>query len=372
MLVRAARSRQRGSWIRVTAIAAITIAAVHPQSLIGQEPTSALPKTHTVKRGDTLWDIAKLYLGDAFLWPEIYRLNTDMIEDPHWIYPSEVLKLPGAQAKVVAVTPPPAPAAAAPKPAASMPAAVPARDTAVQPLLAPAPSAVRLGEYSAAPWVDQRKGPSGSGYIIHAADIPGIASVDQSRLNLYDKVLIAPPSGPKTAGRQLYLAYRLGPLIEDLGQIIIPTGLIELAKAAPEGEASVGRVVKMYGAMLEGQRLIPYDTTGVLVAGRPAPVTNGTAGKVRWIFNEPVLPSMQDYVVLDISKRDGVNIGDQIELYQPRKRPIEPGELTLPEVSIARAQVLRVTQFGATAIITGQEQPKIQEGTSARVAAKMP
>jgi hypothetical protein len=34
--------------------------------------------------------------------------------------------------------------------------------------------------------------------------------------------------------------------------------------------------------------------------------------------------------------------------------------------------VLRVTPFGATAIVTGQEQPKIQEGTSARVAAKMP
>ena len=53
------------------------------------------PRTYTVKRGDTLWDIAKQYLGDAYLWPEIYRLNTATIEDPHWIYPSEVLILPG-------------------------------------------------------------------------------------------------------------------------------------------------------------------------------------------------------------------------------------------------------------------------------------
>jgi hypothetical protein len=41
-------------------------------------------------------------------------------------------------------------------------------------------------------------------------------------------------------------------------------------------------------------------------------------------------------------------------------------------VWIARAQVLRVTPFGATAIIIQQEQPKIEEGTAARVAAKMP
>ena len=105
--------------------------------------------------------------------------------------------------------------------------------------------------------------------------------------------------------------------------------------------------------------------------GRAAPVTNGRAGKVRWIFNEPVLPSLQDYVVIDISKRDGVNAAIRSSCIRPRQRR-EVAISALPEVSIARAQVLRVTPYGATAIITAQEQPKIEEGTSARVAAKMP
>jgi hypothetical protein len=123
--------------------------------------------------------------------------------------------------------------------------------------------------------------------------------------------------------------------------------------------------------VLQNQRLIAYDSSTAMVRGGPLPVSNGVAGRIRWIKEEPVLPSLQSYVVIDIAKRDGIATGDQIELYKPRQPAREAG-LAIPELYIGRAQVLRVTPYGATAIITGHEQPRIEDGTAVRVAAKMP
>jgi len=50
------------------------------------------PDQYVVKRGDTLWDISKIFLRDPWYWPEIWYLNPQ-VHNPHLIYPGDVLKL---------------------------------------------------------------------------------------------------------------------------------------------------------------------------------------------------------------------------------------------------------------------------------------
>lgn len=51
-----------------------------------------VPLEYTVKKGDTLWDIAEYFLRDPWLWPELWNANPQ-VANPHLIFPGEVLYL---------------------------------------------------------------------------------------------------------------------------------------------------------------------------------------------------------------------------------------------------------------------------------------
>jgi LysM repeat protein len=59
------------------------------------EAAAKEPVFHTVKKGDTLWAIAKAELGDGNRYPEIFEANKPMLSHPDKIYPGQVLRIPG-------------------------------------------------------------------------------------------------------------------------------------------------------------------------------------------------------------------------------------------------------------------------------------
>ena len=51
------------------------------------------PDSHTVRPGDTLWDLSAMFLKSPWRWPELWGMNLEQIRNPHLIYPGQLLVL---------------------------------------------------------------------------------------------------------------------------------------------------------------------------------------------------------------------------------------------------------------------------------------
>jgi len=52
---------------------------------------------HTIRRGDTLWAIAKRYLGSGLRYTSIFQSNREVNNDPDLILPQQQVKVPPVQ-----------------------------------------------------------------------------------------------------------------------------------------------------------------------------------------------------------------------------------------------------------------------------------
>jgi hypothetical protein len=55
-------------------------------------PAGTVPAVHTVRSGDTLWDLCFSYFNNPWEWPRVWSYNPE-ITNPHWIYPGDQLRL---------------------------------------------------------------------------------------------------------------------------------------------------------------------------------------------------------------------------------------------------------------------------------------
>lgn len=87
------RTNGRSAAALVVSLALATAASgLFAQQGGGIPLNAAHPDTYVVKKGDTLWDISSMFLRDPWYWPEIWYVNPQ-VENPHLIYPGDVLTL---------------------------------------------------------------------------------------------------------------------------------------------------------------------------------------------------------------------------------------------------------------------------------------
>jgi hypothetical protein len=149
---------------------------------------------------------------------------------------------------------------------------------------------------------------------------------------------------------------------------VIPTGILRI-ETLPTGQGAVARIIRQFGEIKLGERIIsapdlPFPT------GTLAPVVGGTRGKVIYVHDEPVLPSIGHYVLVSPSSKNGVRVGDEITFIDNSTGREESDPA--PPVIAGVGQVVRVTQFAATLIIIRQTQPTIRDGMPVRLTGKMP
>ena len=371
--------------------------------------TGQLPATHTVSRGETLWSISQLYFADPLLWPEIYRLNTSVVEDPHWIYPGEVLTFAGeaptdtattvAQGKadsvkvdtteadttkadtvVAAGLPPdttqPAPVEPPPPPPPTAEAyqtifdRTRTRTEQVRDVLRAYANQpyrpVRRGEFYSAGWLtEQERLPWAA--VLGTTSKPAIHRLSERTTAMQFEEIAIAPSGKASyhVGDSLLLA-RISAQVPGWGDQVLPMGVARVTAVQPR--QVLADVILEFGQVRDGQQALPLEPFKDPGNVRPAPVAQGLEGHIIKARDLHALSGAQQIFFIDRGRADGVVPGDVFEVYQPAT-----GELgSRSEEVRLQLMIVHTREHSASGLVIQVTHPDVAPGMAVRLVKKMP
>lgn len=357
-------NERRGRARLVVSLVLLSVTAAPALAQVAQVAQDTLEsRTHVVRRGDTLWDIAQTYLSDPFQWPQIYDLNTNIIANPHWIYPNQELVLPGSLLRsdvpVVLGTPAvlgipvsydPDADILEPDERATVIADLDLRQALMTPV-----------EYLGLPWLADPRALPWAGRVVGIMD-PALREMTMpTMLKPYDRVHVGRLTQTVVPGDTLQVV-RLGRSVSVSQQVVQPLALLEVQSVDQDG--AIALVVRMYG---EARRDDPVLVTGVLPslgAGAPAPVQAGPQGEVLAMMEQQPLYGTTDIGFVTLGAGT-VAIGDELEVYIPRHRANATD--MVPAQRVGTMRVVRVEDGTATVRVLGVENAGLAAGLPVRL-----
>jgi hypothetical protein len=374
-----------------------------------------VPASHTVSRGETLWSISQMYFNDPLLWPEIYRLNTAVIEDPHWIYPGEVLNLSemvtiAQGGDTVVARPDTTPAAAdtvradtamIPLDTGAAPLDTIPSDTTTFVVEPPPPTNVaetretifdrrrtnqqvvqevlraythqpyrplRAGEFYAAGFLsEEERLPWGR--VLGATATPAIHRLtDRTSATTFEEIAVRPPRNASFHVGDSLLVARIDRGLEfgRWGDVVVPTGIARITSI--EDQQVLAQVVAQFDRIHEGQlamALEPFRNPGEV---RPTPVEKGMTGRLLAPRDPHPIAGAQQYYFIDKGRRDGVSLGDVFEVFQPAQGYAGAASEEVRAVMM----IVHTREKSATGLLIQIANPAIERGMPVRLIKKMP
>lgn len=330
------------------------------------------PDTYTIKSGDTLWAISKMYLRSPWRWPELWGMNLEEILNPHLIYPGQTLYLDKRDGRARLTGTPPGTGT-------ETPPAVTSEGSAPAPVITSRDGAAGIETVRLSPRI-RSEAASTPLTTLQTRDIEAFLAepliVEENELQTAPRIVAAgenrviigrgdrvyargPVSAPLLDDQQKFKQYRifrnakplkdpdtgevLGYEAEFLGKasLVRSEGSVELAAASNGGKTSTALVpatidiLSAKSEMLVGDRMAPEPEREFLnfVPRAPASAVNG---RVVSIYGNSAVAnaSQNQVVVINRGRRDGIESGHVLAILKDGQQLIDKTDASRPLIKL--------------------------------------
>ena len=299
------------------------------------------PERYVVKTGDTLWDIASVYLKEAWQWPQIWALNADIV-NPHLIYPGDEISLVMIDGQ---------PRLRLQRGDRLDPSMVKRAPSIRRTNAAAAIPALSLGQIEA--WLAKVK-------MVDAGDferLPYIlAGIDgKTLLKTGDQVYV---KGALAAGVSSFKIYQSGQqYLDPMTGALIGLEAQEVGQArllSEQAGLATLKIVKVTQEVTPGDRLMAAEGLDIDATLFPQPPKSAVAGQIIGLRSDGTIAAAHSVVTIDLGLTDGLAVGDLLSVASPGesvKDPVTGKAVTLPDQTIGQLLVYQTLNRIAYALV---------------------